>query len=269
MVPAPRDRYARSDGALVARGRAREARGRMRRIPAWSAYLAVGLLVTGAYFLLPSDVARGLALAGSLLGALLTIPVALTWYRPRPRRPWLLIGLGGLGVLVGNAAVALAPLLGGGALPFPSAADLLYLGYYPLVLGGVLLLIRQRVGGRDRTGALDAAIATLSAGAVVWAYAVAPHARDGALPPAARLVAGAYPLLDLLLLACALRLLFLPGPRLPGHGLMAAALAATCAADILCAILRLQGRYQLGLKGVNTSSPTRLWATLPPDRTRG
>ena len=44
---------------------------------------------------------------------------------------------------------------------FPSAADVFYLGGYPFLAAGLLLGIRSRLRGGDRSGMLDAAIGAL------------------------------------------------------------------------------------------------------------
>jgi two-component system cell cycle response regulator len=52
----------------------------------------------------------------------------------------------------------------GRALPFPSIADPVYLAVYPLIVGGLLVMIRRRNPGRDWASLIDAMILTIGLG---------------------------------------------------------------------------------------------------------
>ena len=47
------------------------------------------------------------------------------------------------------------PHLLGAEVPFPSLGDALYLAVYPVLMAGLLLLVRRRSAGRDRSGLVD------------------------------------------------------------------------------------------------------------------
>ncbi len=83
-------------------------------------------------------------------------------------------------------------------MPFPSAADVLWLGFYPCAVAALLLLIRSRRGGdTSRVSWLDGAIGGLGIAAAGAAIVFAPivEATGGsALAVATNL---AYPLGDL------------------------------------------------------------------------
>jgi diguanylate cyclase len=52
--------------------------------------------------------------------------------------------------------------------PFPSVADVFYVGGYPVLAVGLLVLIRGRISGRDRAGLIDAAIIATGLGLLSW-----------------------------------------------------------------------------------------------------
>jgi len=90
--------------------------------------------------------------------------------------------------------------LGGATPPSPSPADALYLAFFPLSYGAVLLFIRGETRRLSSPSWLDGAVAGLGAGAVVAAFAFATiehTAHESTLAVAVNL---AYPLGDVLLL---------------------------------------------------------------------
>ena len=97
-----------------------------------------------------------------------------------------------------------------------SASDLLYLSYFPLMLGGLLLMPRGFEGRMDRSKfALDAAIITLAGGMIVWEYTIQPAIANAAAGFSTQMLLDlAYPLGDLsTLLAIATVLLRVPTDR--------------------------------------------------------
>jgi diguanylate cyclase len=77
--------------------------------------------------------------------------------------------------------------------PFPSLADAFYVGGYPVLAAGLLVLIRGRISGRDRAGLIDAAIIATGLGLLSWTFLIKPIAADPSLSLAERLVSLAYP----------------------------------------------------------------------------
>ena len=88
---------------------------------------------------------------------------------------------------------------------FP-VADIAYLAQYPALALGIGWLIRGRRRGRDRAAFLDAAILTTGVGAVAAMFVFAPAAATAGASVGSQVVAGAYPVGDLLLLALVVRL---------------------------------------------------------------
>ena len=114
--------------------------------------------------------------------------------------------------------------------PFPSIADALYLADLPIFIGSVLLLIRGQNPGRDVASLIDGGIVATAGGLLSWIYIIEPTAASES-PAAERLISMAYPVLDLLLLTMAVRLLLIRGRRPVAHVFLALAVMALTAAD--------------------------------------
>ncbi|RSM55666.1 GGDEF-domain containing protein [Actinoplanes sp. ATCC 53533] len=115
--------------------------------------------------------------------------------------------------------------------PFPSLADVFYLGEYPLLAAGTLLLARGR-RGRDVAGLLDAAIIATGLGLLWWILTIGPIAGDGTVPLVERLLGAAYPACDVLLLALLARMLTRTGRLTVSMVVMIAGTGALLAADV-------------------------------------
>src|SRR5207247_164575 len=81
--------------------------------------------------------------------------------------------------------------------PFPSIADLCYLGFYPFLLAG---LLRFPVSARSRAEnirlMLDVAIVVLSGGMTVWYFVIGPTVHDASSFDLATVLSIAYPVGD-------------------------------------------------------------------------
>lgn len=131
------------------------------------------------------------------LAALGGLAVGVRGHRPARRRPWALIGAG-LGLTVLADAVWLGyDELGTGGVPFPSAADALYLAAYPCMAAGLALL--GRAGTRHHAAHLDALVVTTVVALGMWFGILAPVSSTEA-SLAAALTAYAYPAGSLVLL---------------------------------------------------------------------
>ena len=121
--------------------------------------------------------------------------------RPRERTAWLLIALALILWGAGDGWYSVV-LWNVDPMPFPSAADAFWLGFYPCAVAALLLLIRSRRGGdTSRVSWLDGAIGGLgiaAAGAAVVFAPIVEATGGSALAVATNL---AYPLGDLLLVA--------------------------------------------------------------------
>ena len=141
----------------MGRGRRVDPPGRIRHRVApgdHAAYvaLAVGLVFSLAYFLIPADqnVVRNLVIyPGVELAAILAIVYAVHLYRPQAPEAWLLIAAGLTAYWVGDVTWAIYEARG--LAPFPSPADAFYLAGYPLI-GAALAVAVWRCAASPSTG---------------------------------------------------------------------------------------------------------------------
>jgi diguanylate cyclase (GGDEF)-like protein len=186
------------------------------------------------------------AVVGNMAYAL---PMALMFRvgHERPEtQPWTVpLGLAAAFLLCGHLYGAVMTVTTG-ATPFPSLADVAYPLFYPLLLAGVLLALRQHLRGVRLIVALDG-IAGCAAGAAVATWAVArlvARVWDGSLIAAVTL---AYPLCDVVVLAASLGALAIVGVRSGRHfALWALGMVAFGVADILYAYELTFGTYEVG-----------------------
>ncbi len=215
----------------------------MRRPPAWLAYLALGALLTVAYVLLPPF--RGSGPVMNLLGLspVLAIVAGVRLHRPRSVAPWIFFAVGFFLFWVGDLYTYSYPLLLDRDVPFPSPGDAAYVLVYPVLMAGLLLLIRRRSGHGDRGGVIDGLILTVGLSLPQWIALMAPYLHDNELSPVAKLVSIAYPLGDVLLLAAAIRLTLDGGRRAPAFYLLSSSIVLLLATDFVYGLLILNGTY--------------------------
>jgi diguanylate cyclase (GGDEF)-like protein len=216
----------------------------------WLGYLVAGVLVVAGYYVAlalgaPPVVGVVLYLSVSASGAVMVfVGCVRNQPRHRLRLPWILLGTGQAVYAAADTAFYVAhDLLGNTA--YPSVADPLYLGHYPLVVIGLILLIRLRSPGRDLPGLLDAASLAVVAAMLSWLYLIGPVARIDE-PFIARLVSVAYPVMDLVLLVFSLRLILVPSSRPASFVLLSTSLLAIFTADSVYVIQQLLNTYASG-----------------------
>src|SRR6266540_1533860 len=180
------------------------------RIRAWTLYLVAALVAVAGYFLTPADTWTQTIYA-ELVGLCATgaIVVGVVRHRPGARAAWLWFAAGQLLNVLGTLAEAVIGRVWHQET-WPSLADVLWLGLYPGLAIGLLLLIRRRSDGHDWSSLVDATTITTGLGLLSWVFVIRPIAADSSLSLVARVVSIAYPIGDLLLLASAL-VLYLVG----------------------------------------------------------
>ena len=185
---------------------------------------------------------------GWLANLVLTLPGVACLVRAAlggpQRKAAFWFGLGMLSFALGNVAYVCAIRLQVEP-PVPSAADIGYLGFYPLVCVGALAMLR---GHRRPTATLwlDGLLGAIGA-ATALAALLHPvfEALSGA--PVELLVAGAYPVGDLLLIAMLAGTLAIRGPRDGGTlSWLAIGLLCFCAADVVFALRTASATYEIG-----------------------
>ena len=215
---------------------------------AWAIYLAVGLVVIAAYFFalareLP-PLAQVLLYTAVSASSAFAVLFGCYRYRPKPMLPWLLLGLGELIYAAADTSFYVTHYFLGDS-SYPALADVFYLSHYPMVVAGLVMLIRLRTPGRDLPSLLDAALLAVAAGMLSWLYILTPTAQ-AQVPTLVKITSLAYPMMDLAMFAVALRLILGTGRRPAAFFLLTANLLAFFAADSIYVLQQLSGTYTAG-----------------------
>jgi signal transduction histidine kinase len=212
----------------------------------WRIWLGIGTGLCIAYYVVPAAAAKlvvwpviGLSSAGAIV-------VGTRWHRPKPAAAWYLLAAALVALTTGDTLYNVRVRLLHSGQVFPSVVDLCYLLTYPLLIVGLLLLIRRRSPGRNVPSLIDATIITIGVGLLSWVFLIAPYVHARELSLAQRLVSIAYPLGDVLVLAVATRLAIGTGRRPPAWWLVVTSIFAVLVADSLFLLLQLNGTWQVG-----------------------
>jgi signal transduction histidine kinase len=203
----------------------------------WRWMLGVGLSATALYAVAPKEPVwfRELTLYSLVEGAaVVAVVVGVRLFRPVAPQAWLLIAAGVAAFLVGDIIWSVYEVVGRD--PFPSVGDLFYLAGYPLIVGGlVVALTRRHPIGVDLRALFDAAMVTVIAGLLAWVYLINPVLDDPDLSGSEALVALAYPIGDVLLVAVAARFVVGSSWRALSLRLLLAGLGLTLVGDVMFA----------------------------------
>jgi two-component system cell cycle response regulator len=211
----------------------------------WIWFLVAGAAAIGFYYVLPltkpaavyTDITAlvfpVLATGGVIAGIRLN--------RPIRRLPWVLLAVGEgfnlLGDLVGAIQRNVFHID-----PYPSFADFGYLVAYPVIAVALVLFVRRRTPGSHTPAVIDASVVSLALGLLWWLYLVRPlTVGEGSVLEKA--VSVAYPAMDMLLIAIALRLTLGVGARTVSYFLLVGSLVMTLLTDVVYAILTAQNLY--------------------------
>jgi serine phosphatase RsbU (regulator of sigma subunit) len=238
------------------------------RRPAGLILLFNGLLV--AWVLLKPGSDRMLALvvnAAEFVGPLLALPLCfgglLRWKWRRgvsesdgapavtsvQRWAPVLLGLGILSWVFGQATFTYYEWVLRQPPPLPSLADLGYLSVYPFLLLGILLLPARPVPVASRTRlAVDGLMIMTAAVTFSWYFILGPVMQQGTQTTLAKAVATAYPLADIVLIACLVILASRPEEQTlrPAVRLLALGLTLIVVADSNFAYWSLHDTYATG-----------------------
>jgi len=209
-------------------------------------YLGLGLLALGAYYTVPAVSGNGVLFNLIGLSSSIAIIVGVRKNKPSSKLPWMLFALGQLLFVTGDAFYYGYNALFGADVPFPSLGDIFYLSVYPSLIAGLLIIIRRRSPGGNRASLVDALILTIGLAVVAWTFLMAPYAHDASLTLLEKIVSIAYPLMDVCLLAVAIRLAVDGGLRRPALRMLVLSVLALLATDAILGLLTLQGGYAEG-----------------------
>src|SRR5829696_5597725 len=161
----------------------------------------------------------------------------------------VLLGLGILCWVFGQAIFTFYEWVLGQPPPLPSIADVGYLSVYPFLLLGILLLPARPVPVASRTRlALDGLMTMTAAVTFSWYFILGPVMQQGTQTTLAKAVSTAYPLADIVLIACLIILASRPEEHtlLPAVRLLALGLTLIVVADSNFAYWSLHDAYATG-----------------------
>jgi len=163
----------------------------------------------------------------------------------RTRRGWRFVGLACASWAAGNAVWAFYELGLGRDAPFPSPADIGYLGFVPLALIGIILLGPSFTSVGTFKRSMDVALITVGLGGAGWILVLSPVAAstEGALEQGLSL---AYPIGDLLMLAVTLSVMTVTRRHDRALSLLPIGLILFALADASFAYMTATGQYASG-----------------------
>src|SRR5829696_9037026 len=161
----------------------------------------------------------------------------------------VLLGMGIVSWVLGQMVFTFYEWVLGQPPPLPSIADVGYLSVYPFFLLGILLLPARPVPVASRTRlALDGLMIMTAAVTFSWYFVLGPVMQQGTETTLAKAVSTAYPLADIVLIACLIILASRPEEHtlLPAVRLLALGLTLIVVADSNFAYWSLHDAYATG-----------------------
>ena len=190
-----------------------------------------GVVAIGIYFLLSSN-------AQSVFYVVIGLcSVAAIWIGTRRHLPpgerlaWHLFAFGLLCQVAGDTIFAVYELQLNREPPNPSIADVFYLGGYPLLALGIFLVLRRLGRQTSRAAILDSIVIFVGVVLFQWVFFIEPYRHMAFGGEGARLVAMAYPVMDVLLLVGLAQLLLGPGGRTTAYRLLLLSVGLWVVAD--------------------------------------
>jgi diguanylate cyclase (GGDEF)-like protein/PAS domain S-box-containing protein len=209
----------------------------------WQVFFAFGAVVCALYVLVPPLKGSPLVINGLGLYGIVGAVVGIRMYRPAAGVAWWLFVVGLVLYWIGDVYTYSVRILFGVTVPFPSWGDAVYLAMYPVLMVGIMALVRRRNRRADGPGALDALIMTLGLALLSGMLLIAPYIHDQTLALLPKLVSIAYPLGDILLLAAGIRLAVGGGKRQPAFYLLMGGIACMLVTDDVYGWLTLHNAF--------------------------
>jgi diguanylate cyclase (GGDEF)-like protein/PAS domain S-box-containing protein len=207
-------------------------------------YLSLGALGTFLYVAVPPF--KGNAPLLNLLGlsGVIAVAVGIVRNKPDSKLPWWCFVAGLALFWLGDVYTYSYRELFHKEVPFPSIGDAFYLAVYPVLMTGLMLLVRRRNSARSRDGSgIDAIIMTLGLALPSWVLLISPALHDPTQSLGQKLVSIAYPLGDILLLAATVRLALDKGRRRPTFYLLCASIVSLLITDFIYGVMLDAGTY--------------------------
>jgi diguanylate cyclase (GGDEF)-like protein len=219
-----------------------------------------GVLAIVGYFLLARD-SEARSWLYNAIGLVSAVAMAVgTWRQPpAARRIWLMFAVGTATWSIGDVIYTYYQFHLN-LDPYPSPADVFYLGAYGLLIPGLLLLVRRQSTVGGTTAMLDASIVATSVGLLFWSLVMQPIIGDNSLSTTVKLISLTYPAVDALMLAIVVRILAGGGLRNPSARLLVAAVILLLGSDIAYSIVTAHTSYDGGLFDLGWLLSYVLWA---------
>ena len=213
---------------------------------AWKLYVAFCALVATTYFVVETTSLSKLVLYNGIgASAVIAVLVGIRRNQPENRRTWNFVAAGMGSFLTADVVYYVLEIVRD-EVPFPSPADFFYLGMYPLMIIGLVGLLRSVSPGRDVAGLLDAGLVAVATFAVLGILVMDSYIADPSLELSGRLISLAYPVMDVALVAVAARLVAAVHIRQTSFALMTLGLSSLMVADTIYGILNTAGTFQTG-----------------------
>jgi diguanylate cyclase len=208
-------------------------------------YLAFGLVAVVVFYRLPASLQnQAFDLVG--LSGVAAIVVGTRLNRPSSSKAWLLMAAGQLLFVLGDIFWTIYEVVLHRESPFPSLADVAYLGGYVPLVAGLVLVVGARRPGRDLWSLTDGAMVAIAAAVGSWIFLMAPLAMQSGETALGTVVSLAYPTADVLLIAVAASVAFTAETKTVSYWLIGASLLAMIAADTLYIPATLSETYSTG-----------------------
>ena len=213
---------------------------------AWLYVTVGGAALIVIYYLMPNQAAHDALYSILGVASVVLILVGVRINRPTDRLAWYLVAAAGslfaLGDLSGDYYTDLIHV----STPVPSIADAFYLAGYPFLFAGVIRLCRNPDRRSRREDYADAAIIALGCLTISWHFLLNSYVHQSGLSSMGRLVALAYPIMDVTLVFVLFRSVVFGSTRRTYHWLLVAAMTSMFVADFSFDLLSLHDAYQTG-----------------------
>jgi diguanylate cyclase (GGDEF)-like protein len=193
------------------------------------AFLVLALVGVSAYFFAIHGTAASVywdVAVAAMLGFGFVVAARLDQHRAA----WIVILLGQACFLIGDICFSILEHVFHSDA-YPNVGDIFYVGGYPLIAVGLVMLLRTRGKSRDAGGLIDGFIVATSVGVLLWVFFVQP-AFDNSLPLFERVINVAYPAGDLLLIAIGAQLAVRQVRRHAPYWILAVSLLALLVSDL-------------------------------------
>ena len=204
----------------------------------WVAFAAFGLLAIGCYVAGVSPLVSMIALALTGAGTVWACFTAPRHFGAEPRPAWRLVGGAALLFLIG---VVIRPWASGQPMPLPLLADAATIPGYLLTGAFFVLLLRARQSV-ERHSVIDGLIVCAAAGLVSVLLFAVPAAAVPGRPAVESVLAGLYPMFDVVLLLLVVNLTFTATAWPVSLVTFVATMTLLFVGDVAYAIIGVSGR---------------------------